>query len=206
MNGFWHSYGKRPFDIVFCAVVFFLMGWFILLVAASVRIMLGAPVLYKQRRLGQNATEFELYKFRSMTDERDRDGNLLPDEKRLTRFGKILRSTSLDELPQLLNILKGDMSLIGPRATLVSYKDEIERQYPERFLVPQGLTSLPAIRGRNALSWEDKFKMDVEYVQNFGFLQDMEIFFKTILVVLSRKGISMPGHATAASFSRKERG
>lgn len=200
-KGFWANLGKRAFDVVFAAFVLVVFSWLLVIVALAVRIFLGSPIIFKQKRLGQFGRKFCLYKFRSMTDNRALDGALLPDAERLTRFGNFLRKTSIDELPQLLNILKGDISLIGPRAMLPDYQEDIRMNYPERFLVPQGLTSLPAIRGRNALSWEEKFSLDVEYVRNFSFKQDLEIFFKTILVVLKREGINMPGQETTSRYT-----
>lgn len=203
-KGPWASIGKRAFDIVFSAFVLVAFSWLLVIVALSVRAFLGSPVIFRQQRLGQHGRVFWLYKFRSMTDGRAADGELLPDAERLTPFGRFLRKTSIDELPQLFNILKGDISLIGPRATLPDYHEDIRRNFPARFLVPQGLTSLPAIRGRNALSWEEKFALDIEYVENFGFKQDLEIFLKTILVVLGRKGINMPGEATTSKYAPRE--
>lgn len=200
-KGPWASVGKRAFDIVFSAFVLVVFSWLLVIVALSVRAFLGSPVIFRQQRLGQHGRVFWLYKFRSMTDGRAADGELLPDAERLTPFGSFLRKTSIDELPQLFNILKGDISLIGPRATLPEYLEDINKNYPARFLVPQGLTSLPAIRGRNALGWEEKFDLDVEYVENFGFIQDLEIFFKTILVVLGREGINSPNQATARRYT-----
>lgn len=201
--GFWGRFGKRACDITLAlAIVLFL--WPVLLaVALLVRFKLGAPVLFSQSRLGRGAMEFRLYKFRSMTDARGPDGELLPDEIRLTRFGHLLRSTSLDELPQIINILKGEMSFIGPRATLPAYKAQLLEKYPERFKAIPGITSLPAIRGRNALDWDQKFSLDVEYVRRFGFMMDLEIFLNTIPVVLRRDGISMPGQVTATRYDQQ---
>lgn len=201
MNTIWGNYGKRVFDLFLAILLIIILLPIILITAAMVRIKLGSPILFTQQRIGKNTSEFNLYKFRSMSNERDKNGELLPDEVRLTSFGKLLRSTSLDELPQIINILKGEMSFIGPRATLPAYKDTLLERYPERFKVMPGITSLPAIRGRNLLSWDEKFSMDVEYVQRFGFIMDMEIFFKTIPVVLGRKGISMEGSVTSTKYN-----
>ena len=200
MNTIWGNFGKRIFDLVLAFSLIITLLPIITITAIMVRARLGSPIFFTQRRIGKNTSEFNLYKFRSMTDERDKNGELLPDEIRLTAFGKLLRSTSLDELPQIINILKGEMSFIGPRATLPAYKASLLERYPERFKVMPGITSLPAIRGRNSLSWDEKFSMDVEYVQNFGFVMDMEIFFKTIPVVLGRKGISMEGSVTSTKY------
>lgn len=200
MSNIWENFGKRIFDLILAFALIIVLSPAIIITAIMVRAKLGSPIFFTQRRIGKNTSEFNLYKFRSMTDERDENGELLPDEIRLTSFGKMLRSTSLDELPQIINILKGEMSFIGPRATLPIYKASLLERYPERFKVLPGITSLPAIRGRNSLSWDEKFSMDVEYVQKFGFIMDMEIFFKTIPVVLGRKGISMEGSVTSTKY------
>lgn len=202
MNGFWGRYGKRCFDLLLVIGMLLVLWPVLLVVALLIRSKLGSPVFFTQRRLGQHASEFNLYKFRSMTDERDANGEFLPDEVRLTRFGQLLRSSSLDELPQIINILRGEMSFIGPRATLPAYKELLLERYPRRFEALPGITSLPAIRGRNALSWDEKFSMDVEYVEKFGFLIDMGICFKTIPVILGREGISMQGVATATRYDQ----
>lgn len=200
MNGFWGHYGKRIFDLVLALTLTAALLPIVIITAIMVRIKLGYPIFFTQRRIGKDAAEFNLYKFRSMTDERGHNGELLPDEVRLTQFGKLLRSTSIDELPQIINIINGEMSFIGPRATLPSYKNILLERYPERFKAMPGITSLPAIRGRNSLSWDEKFSMDVEYVQRFGFLLDMEICAKTIPVILGRKGISMHGSTTSTKY------
>lgn len=202
-KGFWGKFGKRACDLALALGIVLLLWPVLLVVAVLVRLKLGSPVIFSQTRLGRGATEFRLYKFRSMTDARGPDGGLLPDEVRLTRFGRLLRSTSLDELPQIVNILKGEMSFIGPRATLPAYKARLIEKYPERFDAVPGITSLPAIRGRNALDWDQKFSLDVEYVRRFGFMMDLEIFLKTIPVVLGREGISMPGQATATRYDQQ---
>jgi lipopolysaccharide/colanic/teichoic acid biosynthesis glycosyltransferase len=201
--GFWGKFGKRTFDLILSFVVLSTLWPLLILVAILVRIKLGSPIIFSQNRLGRDAKEFRLYKFRSMTDVRGSNGELMPDDVRLTRFGQILRSTSLDELPQILNILKGEMSWIGPRATLPAYKMLLLEKYSERFKVTPGITSLPAIRGRNSLDWDQKFSLDVEYVQNFGFMMDLEIFVKTIPVILRREGISMQGQATATRYDKQ---
>lgn len=199
-KGPWASVGKRIFDVVFAAFVLVAFSWLLISIALSVYIFLGSPVIFRQQRLGHHGQVFWLYKFRSMMDRRASDGELLPDAERLTRFGRFLRNTSIDELPQFFNILKGDISLIGPRATLPDYLEEIKKNYPKRLLVPQGLTSLPAIRGRNALTWKEKFDLDVEYVEKFGFAQDLVIFFKTVIVVFRRDGIYHANEAAAQGY------
>ncbi|MYZ53007.1 sugar transferase [Malikia spinosa] len=203
-NGLWGIFGKRACDMALALGILLLLWPLLLVVAILVGFKLGSPVIFSQSRLGRGAKEFKLYKFRSMTDARGPNGELLPDEVRLTRFGRLLRSTSLDELPQILNILKGEMSFIGPRATLPAYKAKLLEKYPERFEATPGITSLPAIRGRNALDWDQKFSLDVEYVRRFGFMMDLEIFLKTIPVILGREGISMPGQATTTRYDQQE--
>jgi lipopolysaccharide/colanic/teichoic acid biosynthesis glycosyltransferase len=205
MNSFWSRRGKRLFDLVLAACVIVLFWPVLLLVTLLVRHKLGSPVLFTQQRLGKDAVEFRLYKFRSMTDARDAQGKPLSDEERLTRFGKLLRSTSLDELPQTINVLKGEMSFIGPRAMLPDYKEILMERYPRRFDVLPGLTSLAAIRGRNALGWEERFAMDIEYVDKFGPRMDLYVFLRTIPVILGRKGIAMPGVATATRYDDEVR-
>lgn len=202
-KGIWGKFGKRIFDLSLALAIILLLWPLLLLVAASVRVKLGAPIIFWQNRLGYFGKEFRLYKFRSMTDARGTDGELLADEVRLTRFGQLLRSTSLDELPQIVNILKGEMSWIGPRATLPAYKEKLLEKYPERFEAIPGITSLPAIRGRNSLDWDQKFSLDVEYVRQFGFMMDLKIFLATIPVILGREGISMQGQATATRYDQK---
>lgn len=202
--GFWGKFGKRACDLGLALCILLLLWPLLLMVAVLVRLKLGKPIIFSQNRLGRDAKEFRLYKFRSMTDARGPDGELLPDEVRLTQFGRILRSTSLDELPQIVNILKGEMSFIGPRATLPAYKTQLLEKYPERFQAIPGITSLPAIRGRNSLDWDQKFSLDVEYVRRFGFMMDLEILLKTIPVVLGREGISMPGQATATRYVQQK--
>jgi len=171
-----------------------------LVIAILVRINLGSPVIFKQPRPGLNEKIFTLYKFRTMTDERDENGELLPDEQRLTPFGTWLRSTSLDELPELWNILKGDMSFVGPRPLLVEYLPLYNEQQRRRHIVRPGLTGLAQVSGRNAVSWEEKFLLDIEYINNITFWGDLAILAKTVLVVLRREGINSPACATAEVF------
>ena len=192
---------KRLLDIVISGVALILLSPILLIVAVLVRIKLGSPVIFHQKRPGQNEKIFTLCKFRTMTDERDEKGNLLPDEVRLTSFGKMLRSTSLDELPELWNILKGDMSIIGPRPLLVKYLPLYNEEQKHRHDVKPGLTGLAQINGRNAITWEQKFEYDVEYVNNLSFALDCQIFFKTIKAVFCREGINSATDATMEAFT-----
>ena len=161
---------------------------------------LGSPVIFKQKRPGKNEKIFTLYKFRTMTDAKDKEGNLLPDSERLTKFGKTLRSTSLDELPELFNILKGDMSIIGPRPLLVEYLPLYNEEQKHRHDVRPGLTGLAQISGRNSISWEEKFDDDIRYIKNITFINDVKIFFETIIKVFKREGISQENNATMEKF------
>lgn len=172
--------------------------------AFLVRVKLGSPVIFKQERPGLNGKIFTLYKFRTMTDERDSEGNLLPDEVRLAKFGKLLRSTSLDELPELLNILFGDIAVIGPRPLLVEYLPRYNAEQRRRHEVRPGLSGLAQVNGRNAISWEDKFKYDVQYVDHVTFLGDWKIIFQTILNVIKRDGINSDTAATMEIFMGTE--
>lgn len=192
--------GKRLFDIVLSAAALILLSPILLVVAVLVRTKLGSPVLFKQKRPGKNEKIFTLYKFRTMTDEKDENGVLLPDEVRLTPFGKMLRATSLDELPELFNIIKGEMSIIGPRPLLVKYLPLYNEEQKHRHDVRPGLTGLAQINGRNAITWEKKFEYDVEYVENLSFGLDCKIFFKTVSAVLKREGINSKTDATMEAF------
>lgn len=198
--GFYERYIKRLIDIVLSGCALVVLSPVLLIVAFLVRTKLGSPVLFKQKRPGLNEEIFEMYKFRTMTDERDENGELLPDEVRLTSFGKKLRSTSLDELPELINIFKGDMSIIGPRPLMVSYLPLYNEVQKHRHDVKPGLTGWAQVSGRNLLSWEDRFEKDVEYVNNISFLFDMRIFFKTIGAVLKKEGISSETSETMEDF------
>ncbi len=191
---------KRLLDIVISLCGIILLSPVYLILALLVRRKLGTPVIFKQERPGRHEKIFYLYKFRSMTDERDDDGNLLPDEVRLTSFGKKLRSTSLDELPELFNILKGDMSLIGPRPLLVRYLPRYSESQRHRHDVRPGLTGLAQVNGRNAITWEQKFAYDVEYVNKLSFALDARIFMATVRAVLKREGISSDTSATMEEF------
>ena len=191
---------KRVFDFILSLIAIIILLPVYIIVVILVRTKLGSPVLFCQERPGLNEKVFKMYKFRTMTDKRDVNGELLPDEVRLTKFGKLLRSTSLDELPELFNILKGDMSIVGPRPLLVKYLPLYNEEQKHRHDVRPGLTGLAQVNGRNAISWEQKFKYDVEYVQNISFLLDMKIILMTVKKVLVRDGISQAGEATMEEF------
>lgn len=199
-GGVYKKYIKRPMDFVFSLLAIILLSPVLLIVAILVRVKLGSPILFKQKRPGLNEKIFTMYKFRTMTDKRDENGELLPDELRLTKFGKILRSTSLDELPELFNILKGDMSIIGPRPLLVEYLPLYNEHQKRRHEVRPGLSGLAQVNGRNAISWEEKFDLDVEYVDNVTFIGDWKIIFRTIKKVFIREGISSQTAATMEPF------
>ena len=191
---------KRPLDFLMALIGLVVLSPLMLAIAIMVSVKLGRPVIFKQLRPGLNERIFTLYKFRTMTDECDENGELLPDEQRLTPFGKWLRSTSLDELPELWNILKGDMSFVGPRPLLVEYLPLYNEQQRRRHIVRPGLTGLAQVSGRNAVSWEEKFLLDIEYINNITFWGDLAILAKTVLVVLRREGINSPACATAEVF------
>lgn len=199
--GFYEKYIKRLLDIVLslCAIV--VLSPVMLITAILVRVKLGSPVIFKQQRPGKDEKIFNMYKFRTMTDEKDEQGNLLSDEERLTSFGKKLRSTSLDELPELFNILKGDMSVVGPRPLLVKYLPLYNDRQRHRHDVKPGFTGLAQVNGRNAISWEEKFEWDVKYVESIGFLLDVQIVWKTIGVVFHKSGISSETSATMEEFA-----
>ena len=188
--GPYERFFKRPIDIfcAFAAIIVFC--WLYILVAILVRIKLGSPVIFCQERPGKDEKIFKLYKFRTMTDARDANGELLPDDVRLTRFGRLLRSTSLDELPEAFNILKGDMSVIGPRPLLVEYLPRYNEEQHRRHEVRPGLSGYAQVHGRNAISWEEKFEMDVQYVNHITFWGDLKIVFETVLKAVRRDGIS----------------
>ena len=199
-QGIYEKYVKRPQDF-FCALAATVgLSPIMLVTAALVRTKLGTPVLFTQDRPGKDGKIFKLYKFRTMTDECDAEGNLLPDEVRLTSFGKRLRSTSLDELPELLNILKGDMAVVGPRPLLVRYLDRYTPEQARRHEVRPGLTGLAQVHGRNSATWEEKFSWDVKYVDNVTFLGDWKIIFETVAVVFKRDGISSGTSETMEEF------
>ena len=191
MNGLYSKYIKRILDILISLTFIVLFSWLYLILVILVRIKLGSPVLFCQERPGYNEKIFKLYKFRTMTDKRDEKGNLLPDSERLTKFGSMLRSTSLDELPEMLNILKGDMSLIGPRPLLVEYLPYYTEEERLRHSVRPGLTGLAQVSGRNYLAWDNRLAKDVEYVNHISFIMDVRIIIKTIMVVLKKEDIAI---------------
>lgn len=201
------KYFKRPLDILLSTIAIILLSPVFLIVAILVRIKLGSPVIFKQQRPGLNGKIFTLYKFRTMTDARDENGVLLPDSERLTRFGKFLRSTSLDELPELINILKGDMSIVGPRPLLVEYLPLYNEHQKRRHDVRPGLTGLAQVNGRNAITWEEKFDYDVLYVDSVSFENDLKIILLTIKKVFAREGIHSNTSVTMEPFrgTNKER-
>ena len=188
--GFYEKYMKRLLDIICALAALVVFCWLYIIIAILVRIKLGSPVIFKQPRPGKDEKIFNLYKFRSMTDERDENGNLLPDEVRLTKFGKALRATSLDELPEAFNILKGDMSVIGPRPQLVRDMVFMTPEQRKRHSVRPGLSGLAQTRGRNAISWDGKLATDLEYIQHVTFLGDVRIIFDTVKqVFFKEKGL-----------------
>lgn len=191
---------KRFFDFILSLIAIIILSPVYIIVAILVRVKLGSPVIFTQERPGKDEKIFKMYKFRSMTSETDEEGNLLPDEVRLTSFGKKLRSTSLDELPELFNILKGDMSIVGPRPLLVKYLPLYNDFQKHRHDVRPGLTGWAQVNGRNAISWEDKFRLDVEYTEKCSFFMDLKVFFKTISSVLKKEGISSDTSATMEEF------
>lgn len=199
--GPYERFFKRPIDI-FCALAAIIVfSWLYIIVAILVRVKLGSPVLFTQDRPGKDEKIFKLYKFRTMTDARDEHGNLLPDDVRLTRFGKLLRATSLDELPEAFNILKGDMSVIGPRPLLVKYLPLYNEEQKRRHEVRPGLSGYAQVNGRNSVTWEEKFRMDVEYVDHVTFFGDVKIILGTILkAFVKREGISSETAATMEEF------
>ncbi|OUP66032.1 sugar transferase [Pseudoflavonifractor sp. An176] len=199
--GLYERFFKRALDI-FCSLMALLVFWWLyVIVAILVRVKLGSPVLFTQDRPGKDEKIFKLYKFRTMTDARDENGRLLPDDVRLTKFGKLLRSTSLDELPEVFNILKGDMSIIGPRPLLVKYLPLYNEEQKRRHEVRPGLSGYAQVNGRNSVSWEEKFRMDVEYVDHVTFVGDVKIILGTVLkAFVKREGINSETAATMEEF------
>lgn len=191
---------KRCFDVAIAAFALLTFSIPILILAFFVREKLGSPVMFRQQRPGLNGRVFEMIKFRTMTDERDADGQLLPDAQRLTPFGQFLRSSSLDELPELWNVIKGDMSLVGPRPLLVEYLPLYTLDQARRHELQPGITGWAQVNGRNALSWDEKFKLDVWYVDNRSFWLDVKILWLTVKKVLVREGVSAAGEATMSRF------
>lgn len=199
-KGFYEKFIKRPQDFLCALAAIVVLSPVMLVTATLVRTKLGSPIIFKQERPGLNGKIFTLYKFRTMTDKTDENGNLLPDEIRLTSFGKKLRSTSLDELPELFNILNGDMAVVGPRPLLVRYLPRYNAHQARRHEVRPGFTGYAQVNGRNSITWEDKFDKDVYYVDHVTFLGDWKIIFQTVKTVLKREGISSDTSATMEEF------
>ncbi len=191
---------KRLVDVAGAAVGLAVGAPAMLAAAVAIRRRMGGPVLFTQERPGLHGQPFRLYKFRTMTDERGPDGELLPDDQRLTGVGKFIRSSSLDELPQLLNVLQGDMSLVGPRPLLMRYLGRYTPRQASRHDMPPGITGLTAVRGRNALTWDEKFELDAQYVEQWSLALDARILLETVTTVLARRGVSGKGHATMPEF------
>jgi sugar transferase EpsL len=191
---------KRAFDLVLTIFLLILLSPILAFIVILVRLRLGSPVLFRQRRPGLNGQPFTIYKFRTMNDARDAQGNLLPDAYRLTHLGRFFRKTSLDELPELINVLKGEMSLVGPRPLLMQYLNRYTPQQARRHEVKPGMTGWAQVNGRNAITWEEKFKLDVWYVDHRTLWLDLRIIGLTILKILKREGINQPGRATMEEF------
>lgn len=199
---FYEKYIKRLMDMLLSGLALIVLSPVLLVTAVLVRTKLGSPVIFCQERPGKDEKIFRLYKFRSMTDEKDENGNLLPDEIRLTRFGRLLRSTSLDELPELWNIFRGDMSIVGPRPLLVSYLPYYTEEERHRHDVRPGLTGLAQVNGRNNLTWEQKFAYDLEYVNHLTFVNDVKIIFKTVLKVFARADVQTDTQVTEGNLAK----
>jgi lipopolysaccharide/colanic/teichoic acid biosynthesis glycosyltransferase len=199
--GIYEKFFKRPLDIICSLLAIIVFSWLYIIIAILVRVKLGSPILFKQERPGKNEKIFKLYKFRTMTDERDENGKLLPDDVRLTKFGKFLRSTSLDELPEAFNILKGDMSVIGPRPLLVQYLPLYNEKQHRRHEVRPGLSGYAQVNGRNTVTWEEKFDLDVEYIDEITFIRDLQILVDTVVKTIKREGISSNSSATMEAFT-----
>ena len=199
-NGIYGHQAKRILDLLVAVPAIIMFSPLIVLLAFLIRVKLGSPVLYCQQRPGLKGRPFTMFKYRTMTDERDECGALLPDSKRLTAFGHFLRNTSLDELPELFNVLKGDMSLVGPRPLLMQYLDRYTSDQARRHEVKPGITGWAQVNGRNAITWEKKFQYDVWYVDHHSLWLDLNIIVTSVWKILKREGISQPGHATAEPF------
>ncbi len=199
-KGTYQRFFKRPIDVILSLSAIIILSPVLIVVAILVRIKLGSPVLFKQKRPGLNEKVFTLYKFRTMTNQRDENGELLSDSDRLTKFGKMLRATSLDELPELFNILKGEMSIVGPRPLLVQYLPLYNNHQRKRHLVSPGLTGLAQVNGRNAISWEEKFDLDVKYINSVSLIGDLKIILLTIRKIAIKEGISSETSETMEYF------
>lgn len=199
-NNFYKKYIKRVFDIVFSLFALILLSPVLLILAVLIKLNLGSPILFKQQRPGLHGKVFTIYKFRTMTDGNDESGELLPDSKRLTKFGKFLRASSLDELPELINILKGDMSFVGPRPLSVKYLPYYNEYEKQRHYVRPGLTGLAQVNGRNKATWEERFEYDIEYVNQLSILLDIKIILKTIKVALKRQDVVVRGTGQVEDF------
>lgn len=205
-KGPYEKYFKRLIDIIFSLIAIILLSWLYIIVAILVRIKLGSPVLFTQDRPGKDEKIFKMYKFRSMTSERDENGNLLPDDVRLTKFGKWLRSTSLDELPELFNILKGDMSLVGPRPLLVEYLPYYTEEEKHRHDVRPGLTGWAQINGRNFVGWNQRFRYDIEYIRNITFFADLKIIYLTLFKFIKKEDIAVDTNKVESNLAQERRG
>ncbi len=194
------NYIKRFLDVLLSLTALLILAIPLIIVGLLIRIKLGSPIFFRQPRPGKNAKIFKIFKFRTMNNAKDESGNLLADNLRLTKFGKFIRSTSIDELPELINILKGDMSIVGPRPLLVEYLDLYNEEQKHRHDVRPGLTGLAQVNGRNSITWEEKFKYDIEYVKNVTFINDFKIILKTIQKVVQRDGINATETVTMEKF------
>ena len=197
------NFFKPLFDKILAIILIILFSPIMIITAILIYFKMGRPILFKQARPGKDGKIFYIYKFRTMTNETDENGNLLPDEKRLKGIGKVIRSLSLDELPQLFNVLKGEMSFVGPRPLLVEYLDLYDERQKHRHDVTPGITGWAQVNGRNAISWREKFEYDLEYVEKQSFLFDLKILYLTALKVIKREGISQQGQATMEKFNGK---
>ena len=203
-KGFYEKFIKLPQDVVIALFALLLLWPVMLVVAILVRTKLGSPIIFKQERAGKNGKAFYMYKFRTMSDEKDENGVLLPDEKRLGKFGKVLRSTSMDELPSFLNVLKGQIALVGPRALYIKYIPRYSEEQKRRLEVRPGVTGLAQVSGRNAISWEERFEYDIKYVDKITFLGDWKIIFRTVGTVFKREGINSASSVTMEEFMGSE--
>lgn len=203
-KGFYEKFIKLPQDVVIALLALLLLWPVMLVVAILVRTKLGSPIIFKQERAGKNGKAFYMYKFRTMSDEKDENGVLLPDEERLGKFGKVLRSTSMDELPSFLNVLRGQIALVGPRALYMKYIPRYSEEQKRRLEVRPGVTGLAQVSGRNAISWEERFEYDVQYVDKITFLGDWKIIFRTVGTVFKREGINSASSVTMEEFMGSE--